>query len=212
MPSTISPQSFAQDCTNSINEALKHVKSGKPISCPPVKCPICKCETNEADSHAKKDPIAIHKDTEFDISKLPKPEVIPEDNADSFVIDVGTYIPAENHLYTNAVRRRPEKPCDEKTKVIIGIKTVPMGKDRRTAIRETWGNLDHFKNYPAQVVFLLGMESHSAKQNAEFKRLETNDDLIVGDFVDSFHNLTYKDSMFLTWVKHECPGALYVRV
>ena len=59
-----------------------------------------------ADSHAEKDPISIHKDTEFDISKLPKPDVIPEDSADSFVIDVGTYVPAENHLYTNVVRSR----------------------------------------------------------------------------------------------------------
>ena len=100
--------------------------------------------------------------------------------------------------YRTLDRRRPEKPCDEKTKVIIGIKTVPSGKDRRTAIRETWGNLAHFKNYPAQVVFLLGMESNSVKQNADFKRLERDDDLIVGDFVDSFHNLTYKDSMLLT--------------
>ena len=36
------------------------------------------------------------------------------------------------------------------------------------------------------------------------------DDIIVGNFKDAFHNLTYKDSMLVTWVKHECPAALYI--
>lgn len=32
-----------------------------------------------------------------------------------------------------------------------------------------------------------------------------HDDLLVGDFIDSFHNLTFKDSMLLTWAKAYCP-------
>ena len=30
------------------------------------------------------------------------------------------------------------------------------------------------------------------------------DDILAGDFVDSFHNLTFKDSMLMTWAKERC--------
>ena len=36
------------------------------------------------------------------------------------------------------------------------------------------------------------MDSSSAKQNRDFEHLEKDDDLLVGNFIDSFHNLTYK--------------------
>ena len=155
------------------------------------------------------DPLQIHKDDDFDVTKLPVPDVIPEDSADSFVVDIGTYVPPKNTLQENKVRRRPTKPCRDDTRILIGIKTVPEGHNRREAIRKTWGNVTHYENFPAQVIFLLGMDSSSYKQNRAFEKLEKNDDLLVGDFVDSFHNLTYKDSLFLTWMKHECPSATY---
>ena len=40
--------------------------------------------------------------------------------------------------------------CDKDTKIIIGIKTVPSGGDRRHAIRSTWGNTTNFVNYPVR--------------------------------------------------------------
>lgn len=209
--STLPPRTAlpSADCSSAVNEALRNIHSGKPVHCPKIKCPLCKCETDEADEHAKKDPLQIHKDDDFDVTKLPVPDVIPEDSADSFVVDIGTYVPPKNTLHENKVRRRPTKPCRDDTRILIGIKTVPEGHNRREAIRKTWGNVTHYENFPAQVIFLLGMDSSSYKQNRAFEKLEKDDDLLVGDFVDSFHNLTYKDSLFLTWMKHECPSATY---
>ena len=36
------------------------------------------------------------------------------------------------------------------------------------------------------------------------------DDILFGDFDDSFHNLTYKDSMFFTWARYGCENVDYV--
>jgi len=141
------------------------------------------------------DPIQI------DITKMPIPNTIPEDSADSFVIDIGTYVPLKSMPSEHKVLRRPTKSCRKETRILIGLKTAPGGKQRRASIRHSWGNVTHYKNYPAQVIFLLGM--------TKLEELEKDDDLLVGDFVDSFHNLTYKDSLFLTWLKHECPSATY---
>ena len=38
------------------------------------------------------------------------------------------------------------------------------------------------------------------------------DDILVGDFMDSFHNLTFKDSMILTWAKNDCPSSFIMKV
>ena len=93
---------------------------------------------------------------------------------------------------------------------LFGLKTEPSesGRVRRAAIRETWGNIAHYSHYPAQVVFLLGTTAVDQLEH-QLEEEEEEDDLLVGDFVDSFHNLTYKDSLFFTWMKHECPSATY---
>jgi len=159
-------------------------------------------QTQKPNKVRNNDPIQI------DISKMPIPHAIPEDSADLFVIDIGTYVPPVSKLHEHHVRRRPRQPCRNETRILIGLKSAPNSARRRDAIRKTWGNARHYENYPAQVVFLLGLDSAQAEK--KFDELEKDDDLLVGDFVDSFHNLTYKDSLFLTWMKHECPSATYV--
>ena len=34
--------------------------------------------------------------------------------------------------------------------------------------------------------------------------IDTYGDMLIGDYVDSFHNLTIKDAMMLQWVKSKC--------
>ena len=143
----------------------------------------------------------------MDLTKLPIPDIIPEDSADSFIVDIGTYIPLKNTPNVHHVLRRPQLPCRHETRILFGLKTEPSesGRLRRAAIRETWGNYAYYPHYPAQVVFLLGITAENQLEH----QLEDDDDLLVGDFVDTFHNLTYKDSLFFTWMKHECPSATY---
>ena len=56
-------------------------------------------------------------------------------------------------------------------------------------------------------MFLFG------NQKKETLRTEIDefDDVLVGDFADSFHNLTFKDSMVLTWAKYHCTSEFILK-
>ena len=52
-----------------------------------------------------------------------------------------------------------------------------------------------------------GISYNFKRKSPKLNDVEDVDDLLIGDFHDSFHNLTYKDSMLVNWVKHDCPSA-----
>jgi len=82
--------------------------------------------------------------------------------------------------------------------------------ERRDAIRATWANkrLFSFLN----VAFVIGL---STNQSVEFKRKlnqEQTDhaDLIQGNFIDSYKNLSYKSLLAWKWIAEKCSNAKYI--
>lgn len=72
----------------------------------------------------------------------------------------------------------------------------------RRQIRSTWAN-------HRQVVFLLG------KANATIQLLIENEarefgDIVQGNFIDSYRNMTYKHVMGLLWAKKHCSSASFI--
>ena len=49
-------------------------------------------------------------------------------------------------------------------------------------------------------VFLFGKQDIGPIQ----KEIDRFGDALVGDFIDSFHNLTFKDAMLLQWAQDSC--------
>ena len=80
------------------------------------------------------------------------------------------------------------------------MKSLFSNKDRRDSIRATWGNSKFYDDFKIKTIFLLGNDNldEMQKEAAEF------DDILAGDFLESFHNLTFKDSMLLTWANNNC--------
>lgn len=78
----------------------------------------------------------------------------------------------------------------------LSIKTVVTNQDRRKAIRASWGNSTYYTSYPVKFIFLLG--THADTDLKVLKEEEEHDDILLGDFQDSFHNLTYKGSFLIT--------------
>ena len=76
------------------------------------------------------------------------------------------------------------------------VKTILTNLERRSAIRGSWGNSSYYNDYPVKLLFLLGLDtSMNKKTNIESLNYEyPYDDILLGDFNDSFHNLTYKGS------------------
>lgn len=87
------------------------------------------------------------------------------------------------------------------------IHTSPTQFERRAANRRTWMS-DHDPR--TKVYFLMGtvkLESLQRKIDDEESKYH---DIIQGNFVDSYHNLTYKHTMALKWFTENCPNVKYL--
>ena len=84
----------------------------------------------------------------------------------------------------------PQGVCirEDNIKLIIFVHTSPQNVEQRTSIRETWAQrkILHQNNY--KIVFVTGFN-----QNMSMSQLSTeaeqHKDLLLVDFVDSYHNL-----------------------
>ncbi|XP_023334739.1 LARGE xylosyl- and glucuronyltransferase 2 [Eurytemora carolleeae] len=75
--------------------------------------------------------------------------------------------------------------------------------------RETWGN-PNIPGVNTRLVFLLGMVSDVAKQNSVKKEAMQYKDIVQGDFLDTYRNLSYKNVFGKLWVSNFCEQADFV--
>ncbi|XP_067662407.1 beta-1,3-galactosyltransferase 5-like [Haliotis asinina] len=92
--------------------------------------------------------------------------------------------------------------------VLAIVPSKPTNLVERTAIRQTWGS--RFKMQAnLKLVFLFGLDASPADhQLAEEQK--THADIVQGNFIDSYKNLTLKTVAMLQWYKQFCPLARYV--
>lgn len=107
----------------------------------------------------------------------------------------------------------PEK-CSGETYLLMVIKSVATQHDRREVIRKTWGKERVVNGKRVKTLFLLGTPSNEAER-ANHQKLVAYEDHIYGDilqwdFLDSFFNLTLKETHFLKWFHTYCPRVRYV--
>lgn len=87
--------------------------------------------------------------------------------------------------------------------VLVLVHTAPDHTFNRHAIRSTWGKT-------VRLVFLVGEPESSSVQESLERENEQHHDLVQGNFLDSYRNLTYKHVSGLKWVTYHCPGAKYI--
>ncbi|TSS97532.1 Lactosylceramide 1,3-N-acetyl-beta-D-glucosaminyltransferase B [Bagarius yarrelli] len=108
--------------------------------------------------------------------------------------------------------------CDnEDVLLLLFVKSSPENYERRQAIRSTWGNEAYIqKNFgvTVRVLFALGMDPQPLNlkkvQHRLFREDEIYQDLIQQDFFDTFHNLTIKLLLQLTWTHTYCNHAHFI--
>ena len=94
--------------------------------------------------------------------------------------------------------------------LLIIVHTAPGNFDQRSRIRQTFANQSLFLPFQIRVAFLLG-RTENVTQNT--KMLAYNRewrDLVIGDFLDSYHNLTVKGVMGYRWVSKHCSNARHI--
>ncbi|XP_033760837.1 beta-1,3-galactosyltransferase 1-like [Pecten maximus] len=101
-------------------------------------------------------------------------------------------------------------PCDfrhtkdERHSVLIVVKSHVLNTNQRLAIRHVWKDA-HDKR--VRLVFMLGAHSLEGEQWRVEKEVKLYDDIVQGNFIDSFNNLTYKLLMGLDWINSHCRQA-----
>ena len=101
--------------------------------------------------------------------------------------------------------------------LVVVIPSLPSSRDRRNAIRDTWGSVARLDTWPneqlkakVRIAFLLGRtESFHVRQVIK-QEYEQYGDIVQEDFLESYRNLSLKTVMGIKWVLNHCSGARYV--
>lgn len=91
--------------------------------------------------------------------------------------------------------------CNEEIFLLILIHSAANHFHHRNLIRNTWGRPD-VKLPKVKVAFLLAISAELQNDIEEENNLYH--DIIQGNFIDSYHNLTYKHVMGLKWASEHC--------
>ncbi len=112
---------------------------------------------------------------------------------------------------------RPQNGCDVDTYVIILIHSFHPYRDKRDAIRKTWGSVATGGSWPKEqiakklrLVFVLGTHVDRECNDVITSELKQHDDIIQGDFIDDYTNMTLKSLLGLKYVMEACPSTPFV--
>ncbi|TSP09044.1 Lactosylceramide 1,3-N-acetyl-beta-D-glucosaminyltransferase [Bagarius yarrelli] len=110
-----------------------------------------------------------------------------------------------------------QKCTSEDVLLLLFVKSSPENFKRRQAIRSTWGNEAYILNnfdVTVKVLFALGMKpqplNQKKLQHMLFREDQIYRDLIQQNFLDTFHNLTIKFLLQLTWTHTYCNHARFI--
>ncbi|XP_046561752.1 beta-1,3-galactosyltransferase 1-like [Haliotis rubra] len=112
---------------------------------------------------------------------------------------------------------KPKNMCDDPPFLVIIVCSIHSHTNVRDAIRDTWGSVGHGSAWPGsdvrlpvKILFLFGKVKMPSMEYLIKRESKTYNDVLQGDFTDSYKNLTLKTLMGLHFVAKACPAAEYV--
>jgi len=113
------------------------------------------------------------------------------------------YIVSEQQTKTAILHapRSSTQRCQCGIELLILVKSSIAHFDRREAIRKRWRLID-----PGAVVvhFLVGKDDHDGIDAGLVDEANQHQDMIIGDFHDTYRNLTAKSTLALQWSNDHC--------
>ena len=106
--------------------------------------------------------------------------------------------------------------CSRDIFLLILVNSALEHKKEREVIRETWGSVKEYSGAQIRTVFLVGEctqpKTKSTWQLNERLKAESDihGDIVKGNFIDKYANLTYKTVMGLYWVNIYCSRSSFV--
>ena len=115
------------------------------------------------------------------------------------------------NLHRFEYKIRNEFACNGDVLAVIMVNSSPEKVKERMQIRDTWASVRFYLGASIVPLFMLAQRStHDKLQEDIVKESQTYQDIVQGNFVDSYKNLTYKTVMGLHWVQHYCNHTKFV--
>ncbi len=92
---------------------------------------------------------------------------------------------------------------------IIYVHSAPGNIERRKILRSTWASNTLFKDKRTATVFMVGTPKDRKDQDIIDREFDQYGDIVQGDFVEHYKNLTLKGIMGLQWTATFCNTATY---
>ena len=92
---------------------------------------------------------------------------------------------------------------------IFLVHTAVNHSSHRQAVRDTFGQR-HLYNMTSRAVFVVGTTPNLTVSGELRAEADIHGDIVQGDFVDSYHNLTLKGVAGLRWLAEHCTNTRYV--
>ncbi|XP_067659269.1 beta-1,3-galactosyltransferase 1-like [Haliotis asinina] len=99
---------------------------------------------------------------------------------------------------------------NKKVTLLFVVHSAWYNTQQRQVMRQTFLNQTYFPHHTIKAVFLLGVNVYNMSNERVEKENSVYKDIIQGDFMDSYRNLTYKFSLGLQWIVSFCPAARFV--
>ena len=93
--------------------------------------------------------------------------------------------------------------CTQKFPLLILVPSGPLNFRNRRVIRQTWGT-DHSMNKTWRTMFLLGQAEYPNENKYVISEAAIYGDIVQGNQIDSYYNLTLKVEMGLEWAVNYC--------
>lgn len=99
---------------------------------------------------------------------------------------------------------------DENPYIVAFVHSAPGNFVKRKVIRDTWASPKICSKLKLKVIFILGLTNDSVTESRIDREYFKYNDIVQGNFIDSYKNLTYKHLTGFKWITKFCNKATFV--
>ncbi|GAB6025044.1 hypothetical protein CHUAL_010149 [Chamberlinius hualienensis] len=92
---------------------------------------------------------------------------------------------------------------------VVYVHSSPDHTKERHSIRSTWGSVKKIGDWGVKVTFLIGLTNDHLQQQLQSES-DQHGDIVQGNFIDSYRNLSYKHLMGYKWILSNCPKTKFI--
>ncbi|KAK3577724.1 hypothetical protein CHS0354_002937 [Potamilus streckersoni] len=120
---------------------------------------------------------------------------------------IGIYTRENIKIFTKLLLTNGDICTEKRIDIIIYIQSHWINIERRRSLRETWVGAKSITDIIIKSFFILGKPSNRTDQVKINNENLIHRDIVQGDFIESFQNITLKSIIALEWIYTHCRQA-----